>query len=58
MNTDQIALTMQKAFPGVGFSISPQYEGETGYDKLTMADGHEKPTLETLIEKAEKLEII
>lgn len=48
MNCDLLATILQKGFPGVGFAISEAYEGETAYDKLSMATGYDKPSLEDI----------
>lgn len=57
MNTDTMALVLQQGFPDVGFAISPEYPGETAYEKLIMADGQEKPSLQAIEDKAIELGI-
>ena len=56
MNTDELALIMQQGFPDLGFSISDSYPGDTAYDKLVMANGETKPSLEEIEAKVTELQ--
>lgn len=58
MTCEKLNEIMVECFPGVGFAISDSYDGETAYDKMTMADGHEKPAWDDIETKAREANLI